>query len=113
MAQAWTESQFRRHIQCLCEQDFEQYCKSLDPNVVIRYPGLPVVIGRQAWLDVCGEFRAWGLENMDVLWFVGGPGKHAAVLKSWIQSKIDAPQVLTFFNVRKGDQFTHTFGAFV
>ena len=58
------------------------------------------------------ELHAGGLEHVEVLWFLCGEGKHAAMLKSTIESRIDAHKVLTFLNVRIGDRFTHEVGCF-
>jgi hypothetical protein len=113
MAPAWTESKFRQYLHAIIRGDTEFVCKVLHPNVIVRYPGVPDIIGREAWLNEVKELTDDGLDDVEVSWFVGEEGKHAALLKSTIFSRITVPKRLTFLNVQKGDSFTHSAGAFV
>ena len=113
MVENWNEDRYRRYIQAWAEEDYDFLRDWLHPELVVRYPGIPEINGSEAWIAMAEELHGGGLERVEVLWFLGGEGRHAAMLRSTIESRINAHKVLTFLNVRVGDRFTHEVGVFV
>src|ERR1700719_501880 len=105
MAPIWTEAHFKRYIDSWSKEMHGFYYESLDSNVVVRYPGLPEIVGRDAYVELGKRLRAEGLQKIEIIWFLSGPGRFAAMLRASVHSLVDSPQVLNFLDVRVGDRW--------